>query len=67
MMLLKDEIDLNFKQVGIPTQQVNAKGNIAVNLNWGIKGHNPPNVLWDAKNMGELIWDDGFSVAPHDN
>ena len=46
---------------------MDAEGNIAVNLNWGVKDHNPPIVLWDALDMGELVWDDDFSVAPHDN
>ena len=65
--ILKGDIEFNFKQLGTTTQQVSALGYIAVNLNWGVEDLNPPNILWDALNMGELIWDDDFSVSPHDN
>ena len=36
-----------------------------MNLNWGIKGLDRSDVgYWDSSNMGRLVLDDNFTVAP---
>lgn len=41
---------------------------IVIKLNWGVEGLNRENVgLWDPEDLGEIIWDDSFTVAPKAN
>ena len=44
------------------------KESLVVRLNWGVKGLDRSDVgAWDPKDMGELIWDEDFNVAPKAN
>ena len=41
---------------------------LSVSITWGVKEMDRSNIKdWDATDMGELIWDDEFTVAPAEN
>ena len=41
---------------------------LSVSITWGVKGIDRSNIKdWDAADMGVLIWDDEFTVAPEAN
>ena len=44
------------------------KGAFVVSIVWGVKDLDRSNVaLWDANDMGELVWDNSFDIAPEAN
>ena len=44
------------------------KGAFMVSIVWGVKDLDRSNVgLWDPEDLGELVWDDEFDVAPAEN
>ena len=46
----------------------NVRGAIFVNLNWGVKDLDRSSVgLWDGAEIGSIVWDDEFTVAPAEN
>ena len=41
---------------------------LSVSITWGVKDVKRENMkAWDASDMGELVWDDEFTVAPAEN
>jgi len=41
---------------------------IVIKLNWGVEGLDRENVgLWDPEDLGEIVWDNSFTVAPKEN
>ena len=46
---------------------VRGVGAMVVNLNWGVKGLIREETFWDSSAVGELEWDDDFTVAPVEN
>ena len=41
---------------------------LSVSITWGVKDIDRSNIKdWDASDMGVLIWDDEFTVAPEKN
>ena len=67
-IVLQTEVEDNFIQLGTFSAAANVRGAIFVNVNWGVKDLDRSKVdLWDAANMGELVWDDQFTVAPKEN
>ena len=41
---------------------------LSVSITWGVKDIDRGNIKdWDASDMGKLIWDDQFTVAPEEN
>jgi len=57
MMILLKEVGEEFPSA------TNTQDSILVNWNWGIKGLDRSNVgLWDSADIGELEWDDTFTV-----
>ena len=62
LIVLIDDISNRFSSA------TGLKESIMVKINWGIKDLDRSNVgLWDARNAGELIWDDDFTVSPARN
>ena len=50
------------------TLETNFDTDIVVNLNWGVKDLDRSNVgSWEPSEMGEIIWDDDFTVVPAEN
>ena len=46
----------------------NIRGAIFVKLSWGVEGLDREEVdLWDPSKIGELIWDESFTVTPESN
>mmetsp|Transcript_25646 Transcript_25646/g.30118 ORF Transcript_25646/g.30118 Transcript_25646/m.30118 type:complete len:178 (-) Transcript_25646:858-1391(-) len=61
MVFLKD-IENNF-----PSSQ-ELRDSVMVNLNWGVKDlDRSATTAWDSENMGKLVWDDDFKIAPARN
>ena len=43
-------------------------GAFMVSIIWGVKDLNRDDVgLWDPEVLGELVWDEEFTIAPADN
>jgi len=62
LILLQSDVEENF------TSSASLKEALVVKLNWGVKDLDRSNVgLWDAKNLGELVWDEEFTVSPRRN
>ena len=41
---------------------------MVVKLNWGVKDLDRSDVaLWDPEEIGKIVWDDGFTIAPRAN
>jgi len=37
-------------------------------MTWGVKDLDRSDVgLWDPEDLGELVWDEGFTVSPEEN
>ena len=67
-MVLQDEVDANFVTLGSFVAAGNIKGAIFVKVSWGVLGLNRDEVgLWDPSKMGEIIWDEDFTVLPAEN
>ena len=68
LMVLQDEVESNFVTLGSFVAAANIRGAMFVSLSWGIAGLNRQEVnLWDPSKMGELIWDETFTVLPEAN
>ena len=67
MIQFQEEVEANFAQIEGRSLRspTNVSGPIYVKLNWGVAGLDRSSVkLWDPNKLGELIWDEGFAVAP---
>lgn len=68
LILLQNEVEANFITLGSFVAAGNIRGAIFVMLTWGVQGLNRSDVnLWDPSRMGEVVWDDTFTITPEAN